>query len=42
MLISYKTEINPTSSQIDKINKTLGICRFLYNSYISENIYLKI
>lgn len=38
MLISYKTEINPTSSQIDKINKTLGVCRFLYNSYISENI----
>lgn len=38
MLISYKTEIHPTSSQIDKINKTLGICRFLYNNYISENI----
>ena len=38
MLISYKTEIDPTSSQIDKINKTLGICRFLYNDYISENI----
>lgn len=38
MLISYKTEINPTSSQIDKINKTLGVCRFLYNTYISENI----
>ena len=38
MLISYKTEINPTSLQIDKINKTLGVCRFLYNTYISENI----
>lgn len=38
MLITYKTEINPTSSQIDKINKTLGVCRFLYNNYISENI----
>ena len=38
MLISYKTEIDPTSSQIDKINKTLGICRFLYNTYIAENI----
>lgn len=38
MLISYKTEINPTSSQIDKINKTLGVCRFLYNAYVSENI----
>ena len=38
MLISYKTEIHPTSSQIDKINKTLGVCRFLYNTYISENI----
>ena len=38
MLISYKTEIKLTSSQIDKINKTLGVCRFLYNTYISENI----
>jgi len=38
MLISYKTEINPTFSQIDKINKTLGVCRFLYNTYIYENI----
>lgn len=38
MLISYKTEIDPTSSQIDRINKTLGVCRFLYNTYISENI----
>ena len=38
MLISYKTEINPTYSQIDKINKTLGVCRFLYNTYIFENI----
>ena len=38
MLISYKTEIHPTSSQIDKINKTLGVCRFLYNTYISENM----
>lgn len=38
MLISYKTEINPTYSQIDKINKTFGVCRFLYNTYISENI----
>lgn len=38
MLISYKTEINPTPSQIDKINKTLDVCRFLYNNYIFENI----
>lgn len=38
MLISYKTEIDPTYSQIDKIDKTLDICRFLYNAYISENI----
>lgn len=38
MLVSYKTEINPTISQIDKINKTLGVYRFLYNTYISENI----
>lgn len=38
MLISYKTEIDPTPSQIDKINKTLGVCRVVYNAYISENI----
>ena len=31
MLKSYKTEINPTLEQIQKINKTIGTCRFVYN-----------
>ena len=37
MLKSYKTEINPTHKQIQKINKTIGTCRFIYNFYISHN-----
>lgn len=37
MLITYKTEINPTKEQITKINQTIGTCRFIYNFYISEN-----
>ena len=34
---SYKTEINPTQEQIQKINKTIGTCRFIYNFYIAHN-----
>ena len=37
MLKSYKTEINPTQEQIQKINKTIGTCRFIYNFYIVHN-----
>lgn len=37
MLRSYKTEIKPTSEQIQIINKTIGTCRFVYNFYISHN-----
>ena len=37
MLKSFKTEINPTQEQIIKINKTIGVCRFIYNFYISYN-----
>ena len=37
MLRSYKTEINPTQEQIQKINKTIGTCRFIYNFYIAHN-----
>ena len=37
MLKSYKTEINPTQKQIQKINKTIGVCRFVYNFYIAHN-----
>lgn len=34
---AYKTEIYPTESQKAKIHKTIGVCRFIYNFYISEN-----
>ena len=37
MLKSYKTEINPTQEQIQIINKTIGVCRFIYNFYIAHN-----
>ena len=37
MLKSYKTEINPTQQQIQKINQSIGICRYLYNFYIAKN-----
>lgn len=38
MLISYKTEINPTEKQKQKIIQSIGVARFLYNQYISYNI----
>ncbi|WMM24503.1 transposase [Tissierella sp. MB52-C2] len=37
MLRSYKTEINPTPEQKKKINQSIGVCRWLYNSYIAKN-----
>lgn len=37
LLKSFKTEINPTNAQIQKINKTIGTCRFVYNFYIAHN-----
>ena len=37
LLKSFKTEINPTTEQIIKINKTIGVCRFIYNFYIAHN-----
>lgn len=37
MLKTYKIEINPTEEQIEKINRTVGVCRFIYNFYISHN-----
>ena len=37
LLKSYKTEINPTQEQIQKISKTIGTCRFIYNFYIAHN-----
>ena len=37
MLKTYKIEIKPTEEQKQKINQTIGICRFIYNFYISKN-----
>ena len=37
LLKSFKTEINPTSEQKIKINKTIGTCRYVYNFYLSHN-----
>ncbi len=37
LLKSYKTEIDPTLEQKQKINKTIGTCRFVYNLYLSHN-----
>lgn len=34
---SYKTEINPTQKQMQKINRTIGTCRFIYNFYLAHN-----
>lgn len=37
MLKSFKTEIKPTQEQIQKIKKTIGTCRFVYNFYLAYN-----
>ena len=37
MLKSFKTEINPSKKQIAKINKTIGVCRYIYNFYLAHN-----
>ena len=37
MLKSYKTEINPTLEQKTIINKTIGVCRYVYNFYLAHN-----
>ena len=34
---AYKVEIKPTLKQIQKINQSIGVCRWLYNEYISVN-----
>lgn len=38
LLKSYKTEINPTPEQVQKIHKTIGVCRYVYNMYLEQNI----
>lgn len=37
LLKSYKTEINPTLEQKQIINRTIGVCRFVYNFYLAHN-----
>ena len=37
LLKSFKTEINPTTEQKIKINKTIGTCRYIYNFYLGHN-----
>ncbi len=36
-LRAYKTEIKPTPEQANKINRTIGVCRFIYNLFLSKN-----
>lgn len=37
LLKAFKTEIQPTRSQKEKIIQSIGICRFLYNAHIAYN-----
>ena len=37
LLRAYKVEINPTLEQKQKINQSIGICRWLYNQYLWKN-----
>ena len=34
---AYKVELNPTSEQIKKIERTMGICRYVYNLFVAMN-----
>lgn len=35
---SYKLEIKPTKQQREKLIRTFGVCRYVYNMYIATNI----
>ena len=37
LLRRYKTEINPTFKQKQIINRTIGVCRYVYNFYLAHN-----
>lgn len=39
MLRAYKYRIYPTKEQAEKINQTIGVCRFLYNLALETKIY---
>ncbi len=34
---AYKVELKPTKQQMQKINQSLGTCRWLYNAYLAKN-----
>ena len=34
---AYKVELKPTSEQIQKIERTIGVCRYVYNFFIATN-----
>ena len=34
---AYKVEIKPTLKQIQKINQSISVCRWLYNEYLAKN-----
>ena len=34
---AYKVELKPTSEQIQKIERTIGVCRYVYNLFIATN-----
>ncbi|RBW69038.1 RNA-guided endonuclease InsQ/TnpB family protein [Bacillus taeanensis] len=34
---AYKVEIKPTEQQEQKIKQTIGVCRYVYNLYLSKN-----
>ena len=36
MLKTFKTEIDPTSEQRILILRTIGVCRYVYNFYITK------
>ena len=40
LLKAYKTEIKPTQKQIQKIEQSIGVCRWLYNEYLATNYKL--
>ena len=37
MLRAYKTEINLNQEQKTQVNKTIGVCRYIYNFYLAYN-----
>ena len=37
LLKAYKVEIKPTLKQIQKINQSIDVCRWLYNEYLAIN-----